>query len=116
MRNQRRKIRLADTAATVFASLFLGVNLMVRDALPAAASVTSSAASQGDPALIITMLFMALGMCVVAYGLYHERHTVKQIARLRMVQLRHRTKLHLRATRRSLSPEGIRRAVRTQRA
>jgi len=116
MRNQRRKIRLADTVATVFASLFLGVNLMVRDAQPAAASVSPSAASQSDPALIITLLFMALGMCVVAYGLYHERHTVKQLARLHMVQLRHRTKLRMRAVRRGFSAPAMRRVVRAQRA
>jgi len=116
MRNQRRKTRLADIAATAFASLFLAVNLMVRDPQPAAAAVTSSPAPQGDPALIITMIFIALGMCVVAYGLYHERHTVKQLARLRMVHLRHRTKLRLRAARRGLSAPGIRDAIRQQRA
>jgi len=116
MRNQRRKTRLADIAATAFASLFLAINLMVRDPQPAAASVTSSPAPQGDPALIITMIFIALGMCVVAYGLYHERHTVKQLARLRMVHLRHRTKLRLRAARRGLSAPGIRDAIRQQRA
>ena len=116
MRNQRRKTRLADIAATAFASLFLVVNLMVRDPQPAAASVTASAAPHGDPALVITLIFIALGMCVVAYGLYHERHTVKQLARLRMVHLRHRTKLRLRATRRALSAPGIRDAIRQQRA
>lgn len=116
MRNQRRKTRLADIAATVFASLFLGVNLMVRDPQPAVAAVTSSPAPQTDPALIITMIFIALGMCVVAYGLYHERHTVKQLARLRMVHLRHRTKLRLRAARRGFSAPGIRDAIRQQRA
>jgi hypothetical protein len=116
MRNQRRKTRLADTAATVFASLFLGINLMVRDPQPASASVTSSAASQGDPALVITMIFMALGMCVVAYGLYHDRHNVKQHARLHLVQTRQRLKLRFRAARRGLSAPGLRRAIRTQRA
>ena len=116
MRNQRRKTRLADIAATAFASLFLAINLMVRDPQPAAASVTTSAAPHGDPALIITLIFMAMGMCVVAYGLYHERHTVKQQARLRMVHLRHRTKLRLRAARRGLSAPGIRDAIRQQRA
>lgn len=116
MRNQRRKIRLADMAATGFASLFLAINLMVRDPQPAAAAVSTSAAPHGDPALVITLIFMALGMCVVAYGLYHERHTVKQLARLRMVHLRHRTKLHLRAARRGLSGPGIRNAIRQQRA
>lgn len=116
MRNQRRKTRLADIAATAFAALFLMVNLMVRDPQPAAASVTASAAPHGDPALIITLVFIALGMCVVAYGLYHERHAVKQQARLRMVHLRHRTKLRLRAARRGLSVPGIRDAIRQQRA
>jgi len=116
MRNQRRKTRLADMAATGFASLFLAVNLMVRDPQPAVASVTASAQSHSDPALVITLIFMALGLCVVAYGLYHERHTVKQLARLRMVHLRHRTKLRLRAARRGLSAPGIRHAIRQQRA
>jgi hypothetical protein len=116
MRNQRRKTRLADISATAFASLFLAVNLMVRDPQPAAAAVTSPSVSQSDPALIITLIFMALGLCVVAYGLYHERHTVKQLARLRMVHLRHRAKLRLRAARRSLSAPGIRDAIRQQRA
>jgi len=77
MRNQRQKTRLADMAATGFASLILAINLMVRDPEPAAAAVTASAQSHGDPALIITLIFMALGLCVVAYGLYHERHAVK---------------------------------------
>ena len=116
MRNQRRKTRLADMAATGFASLFLAVNLMVRDPQPAVASVTASAQSHSDPALVITLIFMALGLCVVAYGLYHERHTVKQLARLRMVHLRHRTKLRMRAARRGLSAPGIRHAIRQQRA
>jgi hypothetical protein len=116
MRNQSRKTRLADMAATAFAALFLAVNLMVRDPHPAAASVTASAAPHGDPALVITLIFMALGMCVVAYGLYHERHAVKQLARLRMVHLRHRTKLRLRAARRSLSAPNIRHVIRQQRA
>ena len=116
MRNQRRKTRLADMAATGFASLFLAVNLMVRDPQPAVASVTASAQSHSDPALVITLIFMALGLCVVAYGFYHERHTVKQLARLRMVHLRHRTKLRLRAARRGLSAPGIRHAIRQQRA
>jgi hypothetical protein len=115
MRKRRRKTRLADMATIAFASLFLAVNLMVRDAQPAAAA-TTPVASQGDPALIITLIFMALGMCVVAYGLYHERHTVKQLTRLRMVQARHSMKLRLRAARRGLSAPGIRRAVRLQRA
>jgi hypothetical protein len=111
MRKQRRKTRLADTAAIAISSLLLAVNLMVRDPLPAATSVSASPASQGDPALIITMLFMALGMCVVAYGLYHDRHNVKQHTRLRMVQTRHRLKLRLRAARRGLSYPGLRRAI-----
>jgi len=115
MRKRRRKTRLADMATIAFASLFLAVNLMVRDAQPAAAA-TAPVASQGDPALVITLIFMALGMCVVAYGLYHERHTVKQLTRLRIVQARHSLKLRLRAARRSLSAPGIRRAVRLQRA
>ena len=76
MRNQRRKTRLADMAATGIAALYLAVNLMVRDPHPAAAAVTASAVSHGDPALVITLIFMALGLSVVAYGLYHERHTV----------------------------------------
>jgi hypothetical protein len=111
MRKLRRKTRLADTAAIAISSLLLAVNLMVRDPQPVAASVTASAATQVDPALIITMLFMMLGMCVVAYGLYHDRNNVRQHAHLRMVQTRHRLKLRLRAARRGLSNPGLRRAI-----
>ncbi|MEP6829752.1 MAG: hypothetical protein ABI963_05395 [Rhizomicrobium sp.] len=111
MRKLRRKTRLTDTAAIAISSLLLAVNLMVRDPRPGAASVNASATTQVDPALIITMLFMMLGMCVVAYGLYHDRHNVKQHAHLRMVQTRHRLKLRLRAARRSLSYPGLRRAI-----
>ena len=73
MRKRRRTYRLADIAAAIFASLLLAVDLMVRDPQPA----TTSVAQQGDPALVITLIFMALGLCVTFYGLYHERHVLR---------------------------------------
>jgi hypothetical protein len=111
MRNRRRKTRLADKATFAIASLFLAVTLMVRDPQPA---VTTP--PQGDVALIITLIFMALGMCVVSYGLYHERHKLREYARVRLVYTRYRLTLRMRLVRRAVSVPGLRRAIRDQRA
>jgi hypothetical protein len=72
MRKRRRTYRLADRAAVVFTSLLLALDLMVRD--PQAAMTPT--APQGDPALTITLILMALGLCVTFYGLYLERHKI----------------------------------------
>ena len=103
MRKRRRTYRLGDTAAIVFASLLLAVDLMVRDPQPAA-----TAAPQGDPALTITLIFMALGLCVTFYGLYHERHKIR-------AHVMYRLEIRLRFVRRGVyyNP-GLRRLARLQ--
>jgi hypothetical protein len=104
MRKKRRTFRLADTAAIVFASLLLAVDLMVRDPQPAMTPI----APQGDPALVITLIFMALGLCVTFYGLYHERHVLR-------AHLMRRLEIRLRFVRREVAYNpGLRRLVRLQ--
>jgi hypothetical protein len=104
MRKRRRTYRLADIAAAIFASLLLAVDLMVRDPQPA----TTSVAQQGDPALVITLIFMALGLCVTFYGLYHERHVLR-------AHVMRRLEVRLRFVRRGVNYNpGLRRLVRLQ--
>jgi hypothetical protein len=104
MQKQRRNTWLANTVATGFAALLLAVDLMVRDPQPHAAAMT-----KGDGALLITMIFMALGLCVVAYGLYHERHKL-------LAHARQRLELRLRFARRGAFYPSPRRITRLQRA
>jgi hypothetical protein len=104
MRKKRRTFRLADIAAMVFASLLLAVDLMVRDPQPA----INTAAPQGDPALTITLIFMALGLGVTFYGLYHERHKIH-------AHMMRRLEIRLRFVRRGVSYRpGLRRLARLQ--
>lgn len=105
MHKKRRKLRLGDTAATGTASLFLAVNLIVRDPSP----VKAATPPQADIALVITMIFMALGLAIVAYGAWHERHVIA-------AQLRRRLELRLRLARRATYYPGLRRVIRLQRA
>ena len=103
MRKKRRTVRLADTAAIVIASLLLGVDLMVRDPQPVV-----TAAPQGDTALTITLIFMALGLGVTCYGLYHERHVLR-------AHIAHRLEVRMRAIRRGVNYNpGLRRLARLQ--
>ena len=103
MRKKRRTVRLADTAAIVVASLLLGVDMMVRDPQPVV-----TAAPQGDPALTITLIFMALGLCVTCYGIYHERHVLR-------AHISHRFEVRMRAIRRGVNYNpGLRRLARMQ--
>jgi hypothetical protein len=104
MQKQRRKTWVGNTIATGFATLFLAVNLMIRDPQPHVAAVT-----KGDGALAITMIFMAFGLCVVAYGLYHERHKLLAYAHQRL-------ELRLRFVRRGAFYASPRRITRLQRA
>jgi hypothetical protein len=104
MRKRRRTVRLADTAAIVFAFLLLAVDLMVRDPQPA----MTAAAPQGDPALTITLIFMALGLSVTLYGLYHERHVLR-------AHVMRRLEIRLRFLRRGFAYNpGLRRLARLQ--
>jgi hypothetical protein len=104
MRKQSQKTWVGNTIATGFAALLLGVNLMIRDPQPQVAAVT-----KGDGALTITLIFMTLGICVVAYGLYHERHKMLAYARQRL-------ELRLRFARRGAFYPSPRRITRLQRA
>ena len=103
MRKKRRTVRFADTVAIMIASLLLGVDLMVRDPQPIVA-----AAPQGDTALTITLIFMAMGLCVTCYGLYHERHVLRE-------HVMHRLEVRMRAIRRGVNYNpGLRRLARLQ--
>ena len=104
MRKSCRKTWVGNTIATGFAALLLGVNLMIRDPQPHVAAVT-----KGDGALTITMIFMAFGLSVVVYGLYHERHKLLAYARQRF-------ELRLRFARRGAFYASPRRITRLQRA
>lgn len=102
MRKKRRTYRLADSAAIVFVSLLLAVDLMVRDPRPA------PVAPQGDPALTITLILMVLGLCVTFYGVYLERHKLR-------AHVTRRLKIRLRFVRREVAYKpGLRRLVRLQ--
>jgi hypothetical protein len=104
MRKKRRTYRLADMAAIVFAFLFLALDLMVRDPQP----VMTPMAPQGDPALIITLILMGLGLCVIFYGLYLERHKLH-------THVRRRLEIRRRFVRREVAYKpGLRRLVRLQ--
>jgi len=104
MRNQGQKTGVANIIATGFAALLLAINLMIRDPQPHVAAVT-----KGDGALTITLIFMTLGLGVVAYGLYHERHKFLAYARQRL-------ELRLRFARRGAFYASPRRITRLQRA
>lgn len=104
MRKQDQKTWVGNTIATGFAALFLAVNLMIRDPQPHVAAVT-----RGDGAFTITMIFMTFGLCVVAYGLYHERHKI-------LAHARQRLELRLRFARRGAFYASPRRITRLQRA
>jgi hypothetical protein len=112
MQKRRWKTRLADKMAIAFASFLLAVDLMIRDPRP----VPTVAVAQNENALAITMILMALGMGVIAYVIYQERHMVKEHARLRLVQTRHRLELRLRFARRGVSYPRLRHAIRLQRS
>lgn len=104
MHKRHRTYRLADIAAIASATLLLAVDLMVRDPQPATAYV----APQGDPALTITLIFMAMSFCVAFYGLYHERHVLR-------AHVMRRVKVRLRFVRRGVNYNpGLRRLVRLQ--
>jgi hypothetical protein len=104
MQKECRKTWVGNTIAVGLAALLLGVDLMVRDPQPHVAAVT-----KGDGALAITIIFMALGLCVVAYGLYHERHKLLAYTRQRM-------ELRLRFARRGAFYASPRRITRLQRS
>ena len=104
MRKKRRTYRLADMAAIVFAFLFLALDLMVRDPQP----VMTPMAPQGDPALTITLILMGLGLSVIFYGLYLERHKLH-------AHVRRRLAIRRRFVRREVAYKpGLRRLVRLQ--
>jgi hypothetical protein len=91
------------------ASLLLGVDLMIRDAQPAVAAPAATP-PQGDApfALLLVLIF---GLSVAAYGLYHERHKLREHFRVRMIYARHRMSLRLRFARRGLTYASLRRAM-----
>jgi hypothetical protein len=109
MRKQRRTYRLADKAALLLASLFLGVDLMIRDAQPAIAAPATPPQSEAPFALML--VFLLFGLSVAAYGLYHERHKLREHFRVRMIYARHRMSLRLRFARRGLTYASLRRAM-----
>ena len=111
MRKRHRTYRLADIAATMFAFLLMTVDLIVRDPRPA----TTSAASHGDPALAITLIFIALSLCVACYGLYHERHVLRAHVMRRAAHVTRRLEIRLRLIRRGINYNpGLRRLARLQ--
>lgn len=67
MAARRRKKRLCDIVAILFAALLLGVDLMVREPQSAAP------APKGDDAFTVCLILMSLGVLVVAYGLHQGR-------------------------------------------
>ena len=71
MQIPRRKTRLADKVAIAFASLLLAVDMMVRYPKPAVAATPHV---QSD--LTMCLVVMVPGLCIVAYCLFLERHTL----------------------------------------
>jgi hypothetical protein len=110
MRKQRRTYRLADKAALLLAALFLGVTLMVRDGHPVVAAAPATP-PQSETPLAMMLIFLTFGLSVAAYGFYHERHRLRELARVRMVYTRHRLGQRLRIARRGLTYASIRRAM-----
>jgi hypothetical protein len=110
MRKKRRTYRLADKAALLMASLFLGVDLMIRDAQPVIAAPAATP-PQSEAPFALMLVFLLFGLSVAAYGLYHERHKLREHFRVRMVYARHRMSLRLRFARRGLTYASLRRAM-----
>jgi hypothetical protein len=104
VRKKRRTYQLVDKAAIMFASLLLAVDLMVRDPQPA----VTAAVPQGDPGLTVTLILMAVGLSVIFYGLYQERHKLH-------THVRRRLEIRMRFVRREVGYHpGLRRLVRLQ--
>jgi hypothetical protein len=57
------------------------------------------------------LVFLLFGLSVAAYGLYHERHKLREHFRVRMIYARHRMSLRLRFARRGLTYASLRRAM-----
>ncbi len=85
MRKQRWLYGLVYPMALATAAILLGRE-MLHDA---------AAHPQGDPPLTITLVLMSLGMCLMTYGLYFERHKILGYAM-------HRVAVHKRSARRRL--------------
>jgi hypothetical protein len=83
---------------------------MVRDGHPVVAAVPATP-PQSETPLALMLIFMTFGLCVAAYGFYHERHKLREHVRVRMVYTRHRMGLRLRFARRGLTYASLRRAM-----
>jgi hypothetical protein len=81
MAARRRKKRLSDIVAILFAAMLLGIDLMVRDPQGAGPE------PKGDDAFSVCLILMSLGVLVVLYGLHQGR---KQFLPLLHAQLKRR--------------------------
>lgn len=81
MAARRRKKRLCDIIAILFAAMLLGIDLMVRD------PQTAGLVPKADNAFTVCLFLMSLGILVVLYGLHQGR---KQFLPLLQAELKAR--------------------------